>query len=49
MINAIWTGNNIGIEGARIISEVLKCNSTLTELNLGCDEKNDKERKNRIE
>ena len=35
----MWTDNNIGDEGARMISEGLKCNSTLTELNLSCDEK----------
>ena len=39
MINVIWTGNNIGDEGARMISEGLKCNSTLTKLNLRSDEK----------
>ena len=31
--------NNIGAEGAKMISEVLKSNSTLTKLNLGGDEK----------
>ena len=35
--------NNIGTEGAKIISEVLKSNSTLTELNLRCDEKETEE------
>ena len=39
MINEIWTANNIGDEGARMISEALKINSTLTKLNLRCDEK----------
>ena len=34
----IWTDNKIGDEGARMISESLKINTTLTELNLGCDE-----------
>ena len=29
--------NLIGNEGARMISEVLKTNSTLTTLNLSCD------------
>ena len=39
MINwIIWTGNNIGVEGARMISESLKINTTLTELDLSCDE-----------
>ena len=45
IINIIWTGNNIGDEGARMISEALKCNSSLTELNLNGDEKNGKKRK----
>ena len=36
--NEIWTGNNIGAEGARMISESLKTNTTLTELDLSCDE-----------
>ena len=35
MINEIWTDNNIGDEGAGMLSEALKINSTLTELNLG--------------
>ena len=35
----IWTGNNIGESGARMISESLKTNTTLTKLNLSCDEK----------
>ncbi len=29
-----WTGNNIGAEGANKISESLKINTTLTQLNL---------------
>ena len=29
-----WTGNEIGAEGVKMISEVLKTNSTLNELNL---------------
>ena len=33
------TGNIIGAEGARMISESLKTNSTLTELNLRSDRK----------
>ena len=33
-----WTGANIGDEGARMISEALKTNTTLTRLNLGRDE-----------
>ena len=34
-----WTGNKIGPEGARMISEGLKSNSTLTEMYLWGDEK----------
>ena len=34
----IWTYNNIGDSGARMIIESLKTNTTLTTLNLGCDE-----------
>ena len=37
--NWIWTGNNIREEGARMISESLKTNTTLTTLYLSCDEK----------
>ncbi len=33
-----WTGNRIGDEGASKISETLKVNTTLTVLNLSCDE-----------
>ena len=33
-----WTDNEIGAEGASKISESLKVNTTLTELNLDCDE-----------
>ena len=40
-MNKVWADNNIGDEGARMISEALKCNSTLTKLWLGSDEKND--------
>ena len=42
MTNEIWTDNHIGEEGeegARMISEALKINSTLTELNLWGDDK----------
>ena len=35
-INATGIGNNIGYEGVIMISEELKTNSTLTELNLSC-------------
>ena len=34
----MWTVNNIGDEGAIMISELLKTNTTLTELYLSCDE-----------
>ena len=34
-----WTDNKIGDEGAIAISESLKTNTTLTELNLGGDVK----------
>ena len=36
--NWIWKGNNIGDEGAIMLSEVLKSNSTLTKLNLYGDD-----------
>ena len=39
------TGNGIGDEGAKAMSEMMKVNSTLTELNLECE----KERKEREE
>ena len=38
-----WTGNRIGAEGANKISEILKVNTTLTKLDLNCDEKNKNE------
>ena len=38
MNNQIWTGNKIGDEGAKMISESLKINTTLTRLDLTCDE-----------
>ena len=34
-----WTANKIGDEGAMKISESMKTNTTLTELNLECDDK----------
>ena len=34
-----WTGNDIGDEGVIKISESLKTNTTLTELDLSCDDK----------
>ena len=33
-----WTANAIGVEGANKISETLKVNTTLTGLDLSCDE-----------
>ena len=39
MKNKTWTGNNIGAEEAKMISEALKDNSTLTTLDLSGDEK----------
>ena len=32
------TGNGIGVEGAKSMSEMLKTNNTLTSLNLSCEE-----------
>ena len=43
-----WTDNNIGDEGAMKISESLMTNTTLTELNLGCDDNIIKNIKNNI-
>ena len=40
-----WTDNNIGGSGATAISESLKTNTTLTELDLSCDDKIEKEKK----
>ena len=44
--NEKWIDNQIGDEGAKRISESLKINTSLTELNLESDEKiwNEKER-----
>ena len=46
------TGNRIGAEGAKAMSEMMKVNSTLTTLNLGCEEerkeKEEKERERRM-
>ena len=39
------TGNRIGVEGAKAMSEMMKVNSTLTTLDLSCEE----ERKKREE
>ena len=40
------TGNRIRVEGAKAMSSMMKVNNTLTELNLGCEEKR-KERRER--
>ena len=40
-----WSENEIGYEGARVISESLKTNTTLTSLNLSSDEKWNKVKK----
>ena len=40
--NSLSEGNNIGAEGARMISEALKNNSTLTKLDLYGDEKDER-------
>ena len=39
------TGNNIGYEGAKSMSEMLKVNTTLTTLDLGGDEERKREKK----
>ena len=42
------TGNEIGDEGAKALSEMLKVNSTLTTLDLRCEEeRKEKRRKKR--
>ena len=38
MIKWTLTVNDIGAEGARMLSESLKTNTTLTSLDLSCDE-----------
>ncbi len=45
MIKMILIDNSIWYEGVKMISEVLKSNSTLTKLNLSSDEKKRKEKK----
>ena len=37
--NEKWIDNQIGDEGGKAISESLKINTSLTKLDLGCDEK----------
>ena len=39
------TGNEIGVEGAKAMSEMLKVNTTLTTLNLSCEEERKRKRK----
>ena len=41
------TGNGIGVEGAKSMSEMLKVNTTLTTLNLGGEEEEIKEKRKR--
>ena len=47
--NYKWIGNEIGDEGAKEIGESLKINTSLTELNLGGNERirSEKERRKR--
>ena len=40
-----WIDNQIGNEGAKTISESLKINTSLTKLDLSCDEKIRNEKK----
>ena len=39
------TGNRIGVEGAKAMSSMLEVNTTLTTLNLSCEEERKRERK----
>ena len=41
------TGNGIKDEGAKAMSEVLKANTTLTSLNLDCEEEESNRERNR--
>ena len=43
------TNNMIGVEGAKAMSEMLKVNTTLTSLNLSCEEKERKEKRKKKE
>ena len=36
------TGNKIGVEGAKTLSEMMKSNTTMASLNLSCEEKRKK-------
>ena len=40
------TGNNIGVEGAKLMIEKLETNATLTSLNLGCEEEGNQRKRN---
>ena len=46
--NEKWTANNIGDEGAAKISESLMTNTTLTTLNLRCDDNTNESKRNKI-
>ena len=41
------TGNGIGVEGAKAMSEMLKVNTALTSLNLRCEEERKRMRRKR--
>ena len=43
------TGNKIGDEGAKAVSEMLKVNTTLKTLKLGCEEEKEKRKKRKDE
>ena len=46
----LWlTGEHIGVEGAKTLSDGLKANTTLTSLNLSCDKLTKKEKEKRTE
>ena len=47
MNNESMTDNDIFVKGAQSMSEMLKTNTTLTSLNLECDEKGRKIKRNR--
>jgi hypothetical protein len=32
----LWTGNELGVHGTRVIAKALETNRTLTTLDLGC-------------
>ena len=42
-------GNGIGAEGAKLMNEMLKFNTTLTSLNLSCEEERKEKRKEKSE